>query len=869
MRARATYRLQFHKDFSFAEAAKLAPYLATLGISHLYASPILAARAGSTHGYDVVDHARVNPELGGENGFRMLANAFHAEGLGIVLDIVPNHMAVGGADNPYWLDLLEKGRDSVFANLFDIDWEPAQPHLRDKVLVPYLAKRLADAVEAGDISLIWDENLGKFAFVYGEHRFPLRREDYPAVLGGAELPAQADLRPFNEPAVLGALLAEQNFRLAYWRNAGDRINWRRFFDITGLAALRVEDDGVFELTHAAIFRLYSDGLIDGVRVDHVDGLADPRAYCRRLRARLEALSPQRERKEPAYIVVEKILAPGECLPGDWNVDGTTGYDFMNQVSALQHDGSNADRFGKLWADISGRPADFETEERMARHETVAEAFANALRAAAAAFRALVPDTELDQIAFEQGLSLLLEYLRAYRTYATGDSPDPPPGKFFEAAYDAACHDADTDLRATLDSIAAIMRGEQAAQGTAACDAVRRFNQLAAPVAAKAVEDTAFYRYGRLLSRNDVGFAPACFAQSSDAFFAKVEMRRDTFPQSLLATATHDHKRGEDVRARLAALSEIPDQWESEVRVWFALNTPLRGEAVAPGDEYHLYQTLVGCWPLDLRPDSADAMENFVQRIVTWREKSLREAKLQTSWETPNRAFEKANSNFVRAILDPSRSRAFLDRLADFVERLAPAGILNSLVQCILRCSCPGIPDLYQGTELWDFSLVDPDNRRPVDFTTRQAYLNRRVGPSALLAQWRDGHVKLALIDRLLALRGSAPECFHGGDFRPLDVRGTRADHVVAFSYGANGKFILVGVPRLCAKACMERRTPLPSPAFWGECAITLPAELRECMWRNALDEPGARAPILLPRVAAFDCALLFADFPAAVLVSES
>ncbi len=854
MSPRATYRVQFHKGFTFADAAALASYFAELGISHLYASPILAARAGSLHGYDVVDHARVNPELGGEDGFRALAAVLRAHEIGIVLDIVPNHMAVGGADNPYWLDLLEKGSDSVFANLFDIDWEPAQASLRDKVLVPFLAKTLGETIDGGEITLVWDEALGKLAFAYAEHRFPLRPEDYPLVAGAAEKPALANLQPVNEPQALRGLLAQQNFRLANWRDAGERINWRRFFDITGLAALRIEDDGVFELVHGTVFRLYAEGLIDGLRIDHVDGLADPRAYCRRLRARLEALLPQRPRKERPYIVVEKILAPGEALPADWNVDGTTGYDFMNQVSALQHDAENAGRFGALWAEISGRPADFESEERAARREILTDAFGNALRAAALAFHDV--DSGVGEAAFTEALSLLIEHFRAYRTYATGDSPEPPPGPVFDTAYDTVRRDADENVGVALKSIAATLYGENA--GEAARDAARRFNQLAAPVAAKAVEDTAFYRYGRLLSRNDVGFAPGCFAVSRDSFLADMAGRHTAFPQGLLATATHDHKRGEDVRARLAALSEIPDIWEREVREFFSLNAVARVGEVVPGDEYQLYQTLVGCWPLDLGADAAGPLGEFAQRILGWREKSLREAKLQTSWSAPDPAFEKANADFVRAILDPARSAEFMRRMVDFVERLAPAGICNSLVQSVLRCTAPGIPDLFQGTELWDFSLVDPDNRRPVDFALRGEFLDRDAEP--LFGEWRDGRVKLSLIKRLLALRAARPDCFEAGDFRPLETRGTRAGHVVVFSRSANDQAVIVAVPRLCVQACMAQKAPLPAAEFWGDGAIALPAELQGRSWRNVLD------PRMMT-VSALDFAALFADFPAAVLIT--
>lgn len=850
MTPRATYRIQFHKGFTFTDGTRLAPYLAALGISHLYSSPILAARAGSMHGYDVIDPSRINPELGGEAGFRALAAALRAHDIGIVLDIVPNHMAVGGADNPYWLDLLESGRDSIFAGLFDIDWEPAQPNLRDKVLAPFLGKPVEEALSAGDIRLVWDKTMGKFTFAYAEHRFPLRRADYEAVIGGAQTPEQADLHAWNAPERLRGLLAKQNFRLAYWRDAGRRINWRRFFDITGLAALRMEDGAVFEWAHATIFRLYAEGLIDGLRIDHVDGLADPRGYCRRLRARLDALKAGR-----AYVVVEKILAAGEALPADWEVDGTTGYDFMNQVSALEHEAIHAQAFAALWGATSDRPTDFESEERLARREILGDAFLGALRATAAWFRALHPT--LGQNALESALIAVLEFFRAYRTYATGDAAIPPPGAPFEAALEAAMRQADAEGQAALTAIACTMRGEQFGQGDLARDAARRFNQLAAPVAAKAVEDTAFYRYGRLLSRNDVGFSPSCFGLSKADFLAHAARRQEAFPHAMLATATHDHKRGEDTRARLAALSEIPGQWRAEVHKWRSLNAALAANAVDPGDEYQLYQTLLGCWPPGLRPDDEDGLSQLARRVVAWREKSLREAKLRTSWSEPDIAFETANADFVRALLDPQRSAGFLSQLADFAEHLAPAGILNSLVQCVLRCTAPGVPDLYQGAEFWDLSLVDPDNRRPVDFAIRERMLTSRLAPSDLLSDWQTGQVKLSLVASMLALRKRMPDCFDTGAFRPVSVSGVRADNVIAFARTCGRGIVLIALPRLCAQPCMDRKFPNPEPSFWQNTALRLSEDLRGCAWQNVLGPRGA-----------FDCATLFADFPAAILLCE-
>jgi (1->4)-alpha-D-glucan 1-alpha-D-glucosylmutase len=849
---RATYRLQFHKAFTFADAQKLVPYFARLGISHVYASPILMARAGSMHGYDVVDHGRVNPELGGEDGFRALAASLRKEGIGVILDIVPNHMAVGAADNPYWLDVLEKGRDSIFANLFDIDWEPAQANLKDKILVPLLGEPVADCLKDGEISLIFDERLGKFAFSYSEHRFPLRKEDYETVQAGAATPSQADLSPYGDPERLRGLLEQQNFRLAYWRSAGERINWRRFFDITSLAALRVEDDAVFEQIHATIFRLYSEGMIDGVRIDHVDGLSDPRSYCRRLRARLEAMTPLRPEalpREPAIIWAEKILADREDLPTDWEVDGTTGYDFMNIVSGLLHDPKGEEAFNRLWSEISGRPADFEIEECKARQEMLETAFASALRGAANAFQRLEDDGALPVAAFEAALDSVLEHFRAYRTYALGDKPEPAPGMFFEEAWQKAQSKAEGDVGRALTIIAEAMNGEDGGDGAVAAEAVRRFNQLAAPVAAKAVEDTAFYRYGRLLSRNDVGFTVARFAISPNDFHAANAKRQSHFPHALLATATHDHKRGEDTRARLAVLSEIPDLWEREVKEWFALNAKLRKDSVGKADEYQLYQTLVASRPFGL---GGEGLTSFTRRILAWREKSLKEAKLDTSWAKPNADFEQAHAEFVRAILDPDHD--FLTRLEKFSGMIAPAGALNGLVTTVLRCTAPGIPDCYQGTELWDLSLVDPDNRRPVDFHIRGEMLASSEPLEALVKEWRDGHVKLALLARLLALRAGEPGVFVG-EYRAIE---TGDERLFAFTRSALDKTLFVAVPRLCARSAMEKGQPLPDDGL-GE-GFYLPEDLRAKNWHDGLGPERKGVPAPHQRA-------LFKDFPAAVLIA--
>jgi (1->4)-alpha-D-glucan 1-alpha-D-glucosylmutase len=804
MTPRATYRLQFHKGFTFDDAAPLAPYLAKLGISHLYSSPILTARAGSMHGYDVVDHTRINPELGGAEGFERLAEALKAQGIGIVVDIVPNHMAVGGADNPWWLDVLEKGDVSRHARFFDVQFDTPDADLQGKLHAPFLGAPYGEVLQSGDLRLVRDAASGKVAVAYHHHRFPIRPEDQAEVA--------ADLERYKAPDALHELLERQNFRLAWWRTAGDEINWRRFFDITELAGLRVERPDVFEAVHRVTFDLYWRGLIDGVRVDHVDGLADPATYCRTLRARLEALAPDRK----AYIVIEKILGSGEEVPADWGVDGTTGYDFMNQVSALQHNPPGEAALTEYWAMLSDRPADFEMEELTAREEMLRTAFDRQSEATAEAFREIAngsPETrDLTTAALHRALIHIIRHLRVYRTYATGTEGSPPPGPFFGEAVATALEEAPTEdwsIRFIADTMAS----------GSARDAVKRFNQLTAPVAAKAVEDTAFYRYGRLLSRNDVGFQPAEFTTSVADFHAAMVRRAETCPHAMLTTATHDHKRGEDARARLAVISELDGEWQAAVETWRETNAPLRPETVTPDDEYQLLQTLVGAWPLDLAVGNAGALNDLRERVAGWRIKALREAKLRSSWAAPDETYESANLAFLEAILDPAQSQRFIDLLRGFVERIAPAAAMNGLVQLVLRCTAPGVPDLYQGTEFWDLSLVDPDNRRPVDYPARIAALQGEPDWPDLARNWRDGRIKQQLAAHLLGLRAADPGLFAQGGYRPLPVEGARKDNVLAFARRHGTRSAVIAVPIRCAGAIAGSGAILPPSAWWGDTVI--------------------------------------------------
>ena len=825
----ATYRLQLHKGFTFADAAARAGYFAALGVSHLYLSPILTARAGSMHGYDVIDHRRINPELGGEDGFRALAATARTAGLGLIVDIVPNHMAVGGADNPFWLDVLEHGRESVHARMFDIDFEA--PGADGKVLAPTLGEPYGKVLADGGLELAWDASLDKLAVSYGPHRFPIRPEDYADIVGERD-PANADLSRWRSPEALHDLLQRQHFRLAWWRTAGDLINWRRFFDVNELAGLRIEDEAVFDQVHAVTLGLYAEGLIDGVRIDHVDGLADPAGYLDKLRARLAALTDMRPQDVPRdgpYVVIEKILGRGEALPPAWPVDGTTGYDFMNEVSALQHDASGEGNLNRFWEDLSGRSADFSVEEAIARPEILNGAFAGQLAACARAFAAVsesdLATRDLGAETLRRALVALIGRLGVYRAYATGGAHEIEPAVL--AALEAA-RLAQPANGPGLDFIAQVLTGRGGDDATRA-EAVRRLSQLSAPVAAKAVEDTAFYRYSRLLSRNDVGFEAGRLALSAADFLTSGQVRAQAAPRAMLTTATHDHKRGEDVRARLAVVSEVPGEWRAAVDHWFTL---AGDDRIARDDAYATFQTLVGAWPLTLAAGNRDGLSAFADRVAGWREKALREAKLRSSWAAPDTDYEGVNQAWLRGLLDPERSRMFLESLTRFVDRVAPAGAINGLVQAALRCTWPGIPDLYQGDELWDFSLVDPDNRRPVDYDLRARLLADGAD------DWTSGAMKQAMIARLLGLRGADPELFTRGAVEPLATRGARAGHILAFERRLESRRVAVAVLLHAASADI-RLGETPNAAWWSGSEVQIAGA-----WRPATELFSA-APVFI------------------------
>lgn len=797
---RATLRLQFHRGFTFADAARHVAWFASLGVSHVYASPIAVARPGSMHGYDVIDPGQVNPELGGEEGLLSFATALRAVGLGLILDIVPNHMAAD-AGNGWWRDVLRHGRASRHAEWFDIDWE-ADGAGAAKVLLPVLGRPLVEVLEAGELSIGQDVE-GRPELRYFTHRFPLSD-------GSAE-----------GRGSLANLLARQHYQLASWRVAGDRINWRRFFDINELVCLRMERPEAFEAVHALPLRLYAEGVIDGLRIDHVDGLTDPAAYCRDLRARLDGLA-ERHGRPRAWLVVEKILLKGETLPRDWGCDGTTGYDFMDEVSALQHDSNAEPLLAKAWAGLSGRPPTFAPEELAARREIVARSFSAQLEACASSWQAILGD-HVPRPTLRRLLAEFLAHVPVYRTYGAGHVLSERDAAILG---DVAAHVSKTCLatdRWAVDLLLAAMLAPQPSSGSWP-RAMARFQQLSAPVAAKSVEDTGFYRYGRLLSRNDVGFDVETFSIDADAFHARMLARRADYPHAMLATATHDHKRGEDLRARLAVLSELAPEWTSLVTRMIEASSPLRrhgGGRLSPsaGDIAMLLQMVVGAWPLDLGRGDEAGRRAFAERLCGWQQKALREAKLESDWADVNETYEEAARFFTMRLVAEAAFPDLLDDLVAIVRRIAPAGAVNGLAQCLLKLTVPGVPDLYQGTDLWDFSLVDPDNRRPVDFVARANRADRPL--PELLSSWRDGQVKQALIRRTLALRKRASHLFAEGTYRPVAVEGPARQSVVAFKRQSGDDWLLVVVPRLAVPLMSEEGGLSFRPGAWKDTTLLI------------------------------------------------
>jgi len=919
----STYRLQFGPHFRFTDAEAIVPYLDALGIGWLYASPYFRARPGSEHGYDVVDHNKLNPEIGDERDHRSMIDALHARGMGHLLDFVPNHMGIG-KNNPWWRDMLALGPLSPYATFFDIDWN-ARSIGRGKVVLPVLGDHYGAVVERGELTVAFDRPSGEFVLRYFDREFPLAPATYARVLERAaagttgttaaalgEFAAsfgalrgrprdrrrQAALRDritqlrgdlaermANDAAFasavdatceayagdhdrLDALVRAQPYRPAYWRVASDEINYRRFFDVNDLAGLRVEDAEVLAHTHELVFAMIADGRVDGLRIDHIDGLANPGGYLNLLVDRAHTLG------QPLYLVVEKILLGDERLRPDWHVDGTTGYDFMNVVLGLFVDPQAERGFDRIYRRATGSTATFADEADAAKRRVMRADLASELSVLADALTRIAAtdrrSNDFTMLALRRALIEVIVAFPVYRTYVVEDAVDDDDRSIITGAVARAESHTDTPDPALYAFIADALAAQLTQAPGARYDRrellrfVMRFQQYTGPVTAKSLEDTAFYRYVRLVALNEVGGEPARFGRSVSEFHAANAERARTHPRAMLATATHDHKRGEDTRLRIAALSEFPAEWSRAIARWSRMNASFRdaaNDAPSAVDEVLFYQTVLGTLPpeaLGPEPLAAGARAAYIERIVAYAVKAAREAKRRTLWTDPNAAYESALEAFVRSALG-GETPFFRDACA-VASQLAPVAAVHGLAQVVLKLTSPGVPDIYQGCEMWDFSLVDPDNRRPVDYAQRAATLAtfRTHGDlpalaTDLLATWPDGRIKLFLTWRLLHLRRARTATFGGAAYRALRVEGERPDGIVAFARDD----IVVAVPRLV-------RSRLRSGSVQIDDASRVFAGTPGRRYRSAIDG----STVVAGADGAIDLAAAFATLPVAVLVPD-
>lgn len=853
---------------TFDRARRLVEYWRDLGVSDLYLSPILAAREGSTHGYDAIDPLRIESALGGETGLRALADALHRAGMRLIVDIVPNHLAAD-PENPYFDDVLRRGRASPYAAWFDIDWDagPAPGRL----LLPVLGDPLEKVLERGELELVLHE--GELRLRYFDRSYPLDPATIPDGLpvpsrGAHRSPAlnrrtEETLRRFTAGASgrgrLRRLLEAQAYRLEHWRPGRHRLNYRRFFDVNELIALRAEDPAVRRATHRALFEAMRRGWIDALRVDHVDGLLDPTAYLRWLR---QAMPKRRAGKAPA-IWVEKILAGDERLRHDWPVEGTTGYEFIRELEATWHDPEGAARVADAWARRTGLPRGFERVALVAKRHALRDLLrADLHRIAAAAAQGEKAGRPRD--ALERAIVEAIARLPVYRVYPKADGRlTRHEGRRLEAALDAA-HRAGVAPRAALERLGRLLLPRASASPRSVAPGfAQRFQQLSGPAAAKGIEDTALYVYTPLLSRNEVGGEPEADLRDAVATWHRAcQERRRHWPATLLPATTHDTKRSADVRARLAVLSELPDSWDAALARWSRLNRDLRrrvaGEPAPDAQtELLLYQTLVGVWPCPepeapARDLPARQRAVLSERVEAYMAKAMREAKRRTSWIDPDAAYEDAVQGFVRALLrGSSRSaRAFRRDLANFVREVARPGLWNALARTLVQGTAPGIPDLYQGEELWSFSLVDPDNRRPVDFERRRRLVARirrfERAPSdrrrsllrACARRPERERTKLLVLRAVLRARRAEGPLFGAGDYVPLRARGDKAEHVLAFARVFRNRTALVVTPRLVRTLTGDPARPPVGPAVWGDTFLVPPGGRRagglRCAFSGAL-----------------------------------
>ncbi|HLW71058.1 MAG TPA: malto-oligosyltrehalose synthase [Candidatus Binataceae bacterium] len=877
---RATYRIQLTPGFGFDEVAAIAPYLADLGVSHVYLSPCFQAARGSTHGYDVVDYHRVSDALGGASAHARMGDALKRHGLALLVDLVPNHMAILGEQNPWWWDVLENGPSSNYASYFDVDWEPPEARLRNTLLMPVLGDQYGRILESGQIKLVRED--ASFRIRYHDQVYPVApRSLYSIFADAAErchsedlafiadaldwlpLPTLTDLtnvrRRHRDKAVLGrrisqlfaeqpevpraidqiigeinanpdllhTLLERQNYRLAFWRTAGRDLGYRRFFDINSLIGLRMEERAVFDDTHLLVLRWLAEGSVDGVRIDHIDGLRAPRQYLERIR----------EASQNAWIVVEKILAHKERLPAAWPVAGTTGYDFLNRSGGLFVDAAGETPLTEFYAEFTRDPVDFAALAREKKQLVLRSALGSDLNRLTAMFLEVCEGhrdhRDYTRHDLHEALITTISSFPVYRTYMSKDGDErSAEDEYYITIAIGGAKKLHPDLDASLfDFLRDLLLTR--VPGALESEFALRFQQLTGSTMAKAVEDTAFYCFNRLVCLNEVGGDPARFGVGLEEFMRESAEIQRAWPRTMLATSTHDTKRSEDVRARLYLISEIPDRWIAAVRRWSELNAKYWQGEPDHSAEYLFYQTLTGAWPIT------------TDRVVGYMRKAAREGKRHTSWIDPNLEYETRLVGFIESSLS---SRTFVADLGEFVEPLIQAGRINSLAQTLLKLTAPGVPDVYQGCELWDLSLVDPDNRRPVDYAGRRALLAqaKRTPPTGIWSHADSGMPKLWLIHQALQLRKRCPELFGiSGGFKPLSISGSHLNRVIAYARGGGAVAI---APRLM----------LGLGAGWADTSVDLPMG----RWVNELTgESTTGGPTLL--------AELLRHFPVALLTRES
>ncbi len=995
---RATYRLQLNSAFNFNDVWALIPYWHDLGISDLYVSPILQACAGSKHGYDICEYNKINSELGGQKDLADLCEELSKHEMGLILDVVPNHMGISDARNAWWMDVLENGPSSPYASYFDIDWTPVKSELKDKILLPILEDQYGKVLESGKLRLTFES--GSFYILYYGSRLPVAPRTYSYILAyrlaalseflGSDnpylqelqsiltalnyLPARTEQDPEkiaernrekeiikrriaalyeSSPEIreaiqstvtefngvvgdphsfdnLDALLAMQAYRPAFWKVAAEEINYRRFFDINELAAIRMESPEVFKAAHALVFDLLSSATVTGLRIDHADGLWNPEAYLRQiqfchlqraLKSRLPAnaaalesetafsewFNAQFETGEdlaanwPVYVVVEKILSEGEPLPQQWATYGTTGYDFLNVANGIFVDGARCDAFTKIYTEFIGKQISYDALVNSTKKMTMLVSLASEIYALSHQLDRISErnrwyrDFTLDTLTF--AIREVIASLRIYRTYITGpgrvskrdrdyieaavaDAKKRNP-RTAESLFDFVC---DTLLLRNLDNF-------PEPEHAILINWVMKFQQITGPVMAKGSEDTAFYVFNRLASLNEVGGDPGRFGTSIAAFHRHNEDHSLRWPYSMLASTTHDTKRSEDVRARINVLSEIPEEWSEKLGRWREMNASKKalvdGEpAPDPNDECLFYQTLLGAWPSGASKQqsgvSEEERQQFCERIAAYMHKAIKEAKVHTSWVNPNRDYDEAVRSFVLKVFSEERRDAFLDNFLSFQKRVAHYGSFNALAQLLLKLTCPGIPDIYQGSELWDLRLVDPDNRAPVNYLVRASCLHdlkerireleKARGKESklkdlvleLLQTSDDGRIKVYVIYRVLNFRSSHPELFTIGNYMALDAKGIKERNVCSFSRKLGSRSVIVAVPRLLVGLTGGiEREPL-GKEIWKDTWLVLPNDLPDCRYRNLFTEeilPVQKREGLtgLPLSAIFGC------FPVALL----